>query len=79
MKAPVRQRKEDANMHNNRHNRGTRTRQVQSATSPRRTPRKHPPFFLCVHVLALNPGYKRDLFTKPVPNLKQNGKNKKAF
>jgi hypothetical protein len=27
----------------------------------------------------LNPGYKRDLFTKPVPNLKQNGKNKKAF
>jgi hypothetical protein len=24
-------------------------------------------------------GYKRDLFTKPVPNLKQNGKNKKAF
>ena len=27
----------------------------------------------------LNPGYKRDLFTKPVPNIKQNGKNKKAF
>jgi hypothetical protein len=25
----------------------------------------------------LNPGYKRDLFTKPVPNLKQKGKNKK--
>jgi hypothetical protein len=27
----------------------------------------------------LNPGYKTDLFTKPVPNLKQNGKNKKLF
>jgi hypothetical protein len=27
----------------------------------------------------LNPVYKRDLFTKPVPNLKQNGKNKKAL
>jgi hypothetical protein len=27
----------------------------------------------------LNPGYKRDLFTKPVPNLKQNGKTKKLL
>ncbi len=27
----------------------------------------------------LNPGYKTDLFTNPVPNLKQNGKNKKVF
>jgi hypothetical protein len=27
----------------------------------------------------LNQGYKRDLFTKPVPNLKQKGKIKKAF
>jgi hypothetical protein len=31
-------------MHNSRHNRGTRTRQVQSVSSPRRAPRQPPAF-----------------------------------
>ena len=53
-------------MHNSRHNRDTRTRQVQSVTSPLRAPRQHPSFTFPL-LLSLKRVYLSELTSNPAP------------